>query len=213
MSLPVTLTRQRTVSAGEVRYPRPGLFFLLATVIPWALWIPAAWASRQGPDGAVLVSVLGIAGLFAPLGVVGWMSRGEPELRRDMLHRLGLGQVRPIWVLIACGLMPAGILVATAISLAFGYSPDQFLLRGGVTFAVGLIPGWVVLVLAPVVEELAWHSYGTDALRTRFTVFTTSMVFAVIWACGTSRSLSSADPRRATPLSRGGCTRSTSRSA
>src|SRR5699024_9210005 len=31
-------------------------------------------------------------------------------------------------------------------------------------------------------EELAWHSYGTDSLRRRFTLFTTSMIFAVFWA-------------------------------
>jgi hypothetical protein len=32
------------------------------------------------------------------------------------------------------------------------------------------------------VEELAWHSYGTDCLRQKFTLFTTSMIFAVYWA-------------------------------
>lgn len=63
-----------------------------------------------------------------------------------------------------------------------GGSWEQFLLRDGVTFTAGVLPGWIVLVLAPVAEELAWHSYGTDALRTRFSVFGTSMVFAVIWA-------------------------------
>ncbi|HHU44215.1 MAG TPA: CPBP family intramembrane metalloprotease, partial [Actinomycetales bacterium] len=39
-----------------------------------------------------------------------------------------------------------------------------------------------MLILAPVDEELAWHSYGTDSLRSRFSLFTTSMIFAVVWA-------------------------------
>lgn len=39
-----------------------------------------------------------------------------------------------------------------------------------------------MLILAPVVEELAWHSYGTDSLRSRFSLFTTSMIFAAVWA-------------------------------
>jgi membrane protease YdiL (CAAX protease family) len=37
------------------------------------------------------------------------------------------------------------------------------------------------LVFAPVVEELAWHSYGTDTLRSRFNLFNTCMIFAVYW--------------------------------
>lgn len=159
------------------------MFYLLATAIPWALWFPAAWFSHQGSWALPIATILGIAGLFAPLAVVAWIARGDRELRRDMLRRLvDFRNTRPIWVLAACGLIPLGVLVATAISLLFGYAPEQFWLRGGVTFTAGLMPGWVVLILAPVVEELAWHSYGTDALRTRFSVFTTSMIFGLIWA-------------------------------
>jgi membrane protease YdiL (CAAX protease family) len=39
-----------------------------------------------------------------------------------------------------------------------------------------------MLLLSPAVEELAWHSYGTDSLRARFNLFTTSIIFAVYWA-------------------------------
>ena len=165
------------------RYARPGQFYLLATAVPWALWIPAAWASHQGTGWGWLVAVLGVLGLAAPLGVVAWMTRDDAELRRDILARLfDVRRVQARWWLLACGLMPAAILAATALSVLLGYSPEQFWLRGGTTFTAGLLPGWVVLVLAPVLEELAWHSYGTDSLRTRFSLFNASMVFAVIWA-------------------------------
>ncbi len=169
--------------ADVARYRRPGLFFLLATAIPWALWFPAAWASHQGSGNALLVTTLGILGLCAPLGVAAWMARGDARLRRDMLRRVvDFRGVGPLWLLAAVGMVPAAVLVATAISVAFGYSPDQFGLRGGVTFTAGLMPGWIVLVLAPVVEELAWHSYGTDALHSRFSIVTTSLIFIPIWA-------------------------------
>jgi hypothetical protein len=35
--------------------------------------------------------------------------------------------------------------------------------------------------LAPILEELAWHSYGTDALLRRWPVFTASIGFAAYW--------------------------------
>lgn len=34
---------------------------------------------------------------------------------------------------------------------------------------------------APIVEELAWHSYGTDTLRRKFNLFNTSLLFSIYW--------------------------------
>lgn len=170
----------RASPVTHMSYDRPVTFFALATLIPWACWFVAAWAARN--DQEMLGSVLGLVGLAAPLGVVAWMTRRAPELRVDIARRLRIGPGQWRWVLLAAAAMPVAILISTAISLGFGYSPEQFLLRGGATFTAGLLPGWVVLVLAPILEEIAWHAYGTDALRTRFSVFWTSMIFIVFWA-------------------------------
>ena len=39
-----------------------------------------------------------------------------------------------------------------------------------------------MLLISPVAEELAWHSYGTDALTARRSLFVASLLFAVYWA-------------------------------
>ena len=39
-----------------------------------------------------------------------------------------------------------------------------------------------MLALAAIVEELAWHSYGTDALTARMNLFNASLLFTVYWA-------------------------------
>ena len=165
------------------RYDKPGRFYLLATLIPWVLWLVAGYLSHRDEPASAPIAVLGLAGLLAPIAVAWALIRRDPVLVRDTLHRLvNVREVRPVFVLLAVFLLPAALLLATACSVALGYSPDQFLLRGGVSFTAGLIPGWVALTLAPIVEELAWHSYGTDALASRWTVWRTSIVFAVIWA-------------------------------
>ena len=46
----------------------------------------------------------------------------------------------------------------------------------------GVFPVWFLLILAPILEELAWHGYGTDCLRSRMSLFKTSMLFAAYWA-------------------------------
>ena len=168
------------------RYRHPYLFYGLSTVIPWVLWFAAAYLSHLTPTNqslAVAVSVLGVAGLLAPTIIAIRMIWPDPLLRADIKRRLfTLKGVQPIHLFMAGFLMLGSILLAQAISLLFGYSFDQFRLVGASSFSAGIFPGWFLLFLAPLVEELAWHSYGTDCLRTRMNLFRTSLLFAVFWA-------------------------------
>ncbi len=176
----------RPIAPVAARYDRPVLFYVLATAIPWAFWFAAAYLSHlpeQTPAVQVSTAVLGLAGLVAPVFVVVGLVWNRPELRADILQRLVWPRgVRWGFVAGALMLLLASLLAAQALSLLFGYSPDQFLLRGGFTFSAGLLPVWVTLLGAALFEEVAWHSYGTDALVTRMRVFTASMLFTVIWA-------------------------------
>src|SRR5699024_5921046 len=107
----------------------------------------------------------------------------DPVLKRDLKERLFRFQaVTPFYAALTCFLMLASILLAQGISLFFGYSVSQFSFSGNFSFTGGIFSAWFLLLIAPILEELAWHSYGTDCLRRQFTLFTTSMIFAIIWA-------------------------------
>lgn len=165
-------------------YRHPVLFYSLATAIPWALWLIAGYISHQPTSTAnnVAIGTLGFAGLLAPVVVATVLVWPNPVLRHDFARRLvNFSEVPLRMALLAALLSPGALLVATAFSIPLGYSPEQFGLRGGVSFT-SVIPAWLLLGLAPLLEELAWHGYGTDALASRLTVFKTSMIFAVIWA-------------------------------
>ncbi|MDH5753050.1 MAG: CPBP family intramembrane metalloprotease [Deltaproteobacteria bacterium] len=167
------------------RYIHPLRFYFLSTAIPWACWFAAAYISHQETRGTytlLLTSLLGVVGLAGPMVVAFWMMAADPVLRVDLTTRLFRFQpMRPVYLLITCLLMLGSILLAQAISLLFGHSVDQFRFAGGFSFSAGLLPAWVPLILAPVLEELAWHSYGTDCLRRRMSLFATSMLFGVFW--------------------------------
>lgn len=167
------------------RYDRPVAFYGLSTVVTWGCWLVAAWLSHQ-PDQSsgirVATAGIGLIGLAAPLGVVAWLVRGEPVLRADIRDRLLWKRgVSRRHLAAAILLLPASLLLAQAISVPLGYSTEQFLLRDAWSFSSGLLPVWVILGLAPIVEELAWHSYGTDALITRMRLVTVCVVFTVFW--------------------------------
>lgn len=171
---------------GIIRhYKNPALFFTLSTLIPWAFWISAgyiSWITPYHNQYLSIASILACIGLFTPLVVVWGMTTGDKKLRKDISKRFfNFRDIKPVYALLACLIMPTSIMLAQAISLIFGYSPEQFIITGNFTFSSGIFPVWFLLILAPVIEELAWHSYGTDSLRSKFNLLNTSLIFGLIW--------------------------------
>lgn len=167
-------------------YGKPVKFYALSTLIPWAFWFATAYISHLTPSRPVygmLIGILGVLGLIGSAVVAFWMIWPHADLRRDLKARLiGFRGVKPIYLILTFCLMPVSILLAQAISLLFGYSVDQFSFSDMSSFSAGIFPGWFLLFLAPLVEELAWHSYGTDTLRHRMNLFKTSLLFGIFWA-------------------------------
>ncbi|WP_061213612.1 CPBP family intramembrane glutamic endopeptidase [Syntrophomonas wolfei] len=168
------------------KYRHPVLFYTLATLIPWSFWLAAAYLSHITPGSHIYItvaSILGVIGLITPMIISFSMILPDPELREDTLKRFfGFRGIKPVYILATCFLMLASILLAQAVSLLFGYSPEQFKLAGVFSFSAGIFPAWFMLLLAPVLEELAWHTYGTDCLRKRFSLISTSLMFGIYWA-------------------------------
>jgi membrane protease YdiL (CAAX protease family) len=123
-----------------------------------------------------------LLGILAPMFVAGSLILPNAALRDDCRQRLGnfhSGGSRH-WLLAAL-IMPASILVAITLSIPLGFSAAQFQLHSQPTFSAGGASPWAALVAIPVFEELAWHSYGTDTLRRRWSLFSASMIFSAFW--------------------------------
>ena len=172
-------------SAIVYQYKHPIIFYILAILIPWFFWFIAGYISHIGyyqQNYPNLASILAFAGLLAPVMVCYFLVIKEPELKKDIFKRFfNLGEISPIYLILACIIMPASIICAQLISLLFGYSSEQFIISGNFSFSSGIFPVWSLLIVAPILEEMAWHSYGTDCLRRKYSLFTTSILFGVFW--------------------------------
>jgi membrane protease YdiL (CAAX protease family) len=162
---------------------KPVRFFLIAFLFTWVFWFLAAYCSYQ--EGMSLCETLLIfPGLFGPsVAALIMLSRSESkELRKDFWDRLRLGKIKPRFIPALLLLVPLIILLATAISLPFGYSTDQF----AVSDAYMVLKGHgavslIILCLAPTFEELGWRGYGVDSLRQYFNLWNTSVLFGLLW--------------------------------
>lgn len=166
-------------------YKKSGLFFSLSTVLPWSFWFIAAYISHAKPASeylANLSSIVALLGLLTPIGVTLFLTRGNRELLDDLFSRFfNFREIKIGFILLSGFLMLTSILLAQAVSLLFGYGAGQFHFADSFSFTSGVFPVWFMLLIAPVLEELAWHTYGTDCLRSRYNLFVTSSLFALYW--------------------------------
>lgn len=165
-------------------YKHTYLFYFLATVIPWSFWAMAAYISHSSDYAypGELASLFAFAGLLAPTLIAFVLVYRNKRLVSDMLQRLiNLRAGKPVYWMLTLFLMPASILLAQLVSLLFGYPVAQFEFSESYSFTSGVFPVWFLLIAAPLIEELAWHSYGTDCLVNRFSLLKASMLFALFW--------------------------------
>jgi membrane protease YdiL (CAAX protease family) len=168
------------------KYNRPILFYGTAVLIPWLCWSIWAWLSHsqwQGNPAVIFCgSLLGLIGLCAPFVIAMILILPDREMRREFVSAtFRLQGIRPIFWILTILLFPLSILAAQAISLLFGHSLSQFQIVEHLSFTAGIFPAWFLLILAPVLEEFGWHSYGIHCLRNCFNLLVTSLIFAVVW--------------------------------
>jgi membrane protease YdiL (CAAX protease family) len=165
-------------------YKHTYLFYFFATIIPWSFWGFAAYISHSTdyPYPMDVASLLAFVGLLAPVIIAFVMIYRNKRLMSDFLSRaISLRSGKPVYWALTLLLMPASILLAQLVSLLFGYPLSQFALSEHYSFTSGVFPVWFLLIAAPLIEELAWHSYGTDSLCNRFSLMKASMLFAFFW--------------------------------
>jgi membrane protease YdiL (CAAX protease family) len=167
------------------KYNRPVFFYGLSLLIPWIFWFAAAYISHMPEKNNLLIfaqGALAILGLLAPVFVAAYLFFSDEDLYNDLKNRIYSPKgFSPLYTILAFSLIFLSMVAAQFISLFFGHSIDQFYISGSPSFTSAVFSPWFILLFAPIVEELAWHSYGTDTLRRRFNLFYTSMIFAFYW--------------------------------
>jgi len=167
------------------KYNRPIFFYGLSLLIPWILWFAAAYISHMPEKNKLLMlgqGALAILGLLAPVAVAAYFFLSDQNLYNDLKTRfVNQKSFSPIYTVLAFSLIFISMVAAQFISLFFGHGLDQFYISGSPSFTSAVFSPWFILIFAPIVEELAWHSYGTDTLRRKFNLFNTSMIFALYW--------------------------------
>jgi membrane protease YdiL (CAAX protease family) len=127
-------------------------------------------------------SLFNLIGLLGPLAAALFLisTSGSTALKSDFKDRLfNLRRIRPTYLIVAIVMPPAAICLSIWLSLWFGQSADQFRLSAGTNLLAMTI---LVMVLAPIFEEMGWRGYGVDSLRAKGGMMTATLLFGVLWS-------------------------------
>ena len=163
---------------------RPVLFYVITFLITWICQFAAAYFSYQ-KDTQNLAFLLMAPSLFAPfIATLIMIGRKDSQaLRKDFWTRLNPKLVKLSYLPAILLIMPLTMILATAFSILLGHSANQFLLADTFEIVSGAtVLSVVILIMAPTLEELGWRGYGVDSLRSKFNLFATTLIFAVLWA-------------------------------
>jgi uncharacterized protein len=158
-------------------------FFVIIFLSTWTFWFTAAYLSYLRNRESMQFICM-IAGLLAPCITALIMIHGSKILLGDFYKRLSIYAVKMEFVPLIVLLMPCTVFLATAISLLFGFSVNQFFISDKYDVWKGRTAGFSILIifLASLFEELAWRGYGVDSIYAYCNLFNTSMIFAFLWA-------------------------------
>jgi hypothetical protein len=163
---------------------KPGRFFVIAFSTTFVLWGLGAVMSYSEALSSYYMLLM-LPGLLAPFIVSTWMilRSGNHTLKRDLRRRLfDLRLMRPSTFPFLILIMPMVVLISALISLLFGQPTSQFAPSDGFSFSTGFVPVLLLLLMAATFEELGWRGYAFDSLRSRYDLFTASLIFGVLWS-------------------------------
>jgi uncharacterized protein len=154
------------------------MFFLLAFVTSWLLWLPLVWWTPS----AVMRQALLVAGTFGPsiaAGVLILARNGRAGLRSELGEQWRWRLPFPLWVLIL--LAPAAIiLVAIGIAQGLGAPAGEWNDPGQLYLAIPVFL-YVVILGGPLGEEFGWRGFALPHLERRIHPTAAVVLLGLIW--------------------------------
>lgn len=160
------------------------VFFSLALVLTWIVWVPRALASHDVIRGPVAELALALGGVWswapAVAALLAAALTGGRRSVREWLGRLGRWRVGLRWYAVALLGPIAFALLAGAIAAVLGLGTMWPRALDGGLAAVGFFA--VLLLTDGLGEEAGWRGFALPALLERYRAVVASLILGVFWA-------------------------------
>jgi uncharacterized protein len=158
-------------------------FFLFVLGWTWAFHVPLVmqqWPTNELPYGILVL----LGGLGPPLGALVFVLRAHNAAYvREYVDRILSARRVPLrWWLLIFVLPFAVVSAGVALSILLGGASAPAQLRVDGAFIARVTPFYIgLMLLAPLLEEVAWRGYGQDSLQRRFGLVFSSLILGLVW--------------------------------
>ena len=162
------------------------LYFVLAFLISWILWVPSIVISNLFPTFAQITTIIVMAGSFGPTvaAIILSFRRNGTEgiielLKRGIQFRIGWKWYFPIFLI-----FPLVVFSAFAVGLLLsGNLPSLLNIGLWITAILMLIIVLPFMLLGgPLGEEWGWRGYALDRLQKKWNGLISSLILCAFWA-------------------------------
>ena len=145
-------------------------YFILAFALAWWTW-PLVLLN---PNSAPMLPWSPIIAAIIVLSI----TEGRPGVK-DLLRSTFRWRVKPVWYLVALGGPVVLWVVAAAIPMALGTTPNISYFADFVLFPITLLT--TAIVKGPFTEEPGWRGFALPRLLERWSPLVATLVLGVIW--------------------------------
>lgn len=157
-------------------------FFALLFGLTWASHVPLAVSGRPVAELPYAFALL-LGGLGPAVAATVFVLRANaPGYRRQYLIRLvSIRRVPWAWWCAVAGL-PLFVVLMGALVAALSSPAAWATIGWNAEMLARITPFYpLLMLLAPLLEEVAWRGYGQDALQSRFGPVFTSLILGFVW--------------------------------
>ncbi len=163
---------------------KPIAYFGLTFLFTWASWFVSVYFSFTSANGGLYILFMAL-GLIAPATIAIIMifaSKNKP-IQRDYVNKaVSIKRIKPVTFVAMVLIMPFAVVASILISALLGQPISQLELADKFSFSFGTMPTLAVLFLTAFFEEFGWRGYAMDSLLSRYSLFTATWIFAIIWS-------------------------------
>ncbi len=160
----------------------PWLFFVLAYLFAWILWVPMIFIKELAPIGFPLLVLGAFAPTFAAI-ILSYRKDGIESvkrlLKRGLEFRIGKKWYVPILLLNPIVLF-SGFAITMIISGQTEALLDVSLIGTAIISFLVMLP--MLLPGGPLNEEFGWRGYALDRLQAKWNALVSSLILGAIWA-------------------------------
>ncbi len=161
--------------ASTYKY-RPIRFYISVFIFTWLFWVTAIFTEQK-----LLLMFIGLC-MPAIIGVLTIYTSKSVELKKDFKRKLTrFYDLNIMNIVISILTFALVVVLSIVMSLGFGESLNQ-LSFSNFSFSIDNSSALLTILLASVIEEFGWRSYGEDSIAFYNSWFKESVIFGIIWS-------------------------------